>query len=310
VPSVCCCVVFVADAEHIASPFGGTRITDLAELEVKLAEIAASRHGPAAHFEEFWFDMPIDPTLDPLSPAYWDAVQAHYRDVAGSDRPVASYVDSTEIGSDNALVIQPWPYNTGSGEQVGQFLQAVGFILTTCRLRRGHRVLLLGTGSTKLAVTLARMGCAVTALDSDCGNMAVLRHRAERADLTLRLVHARVDNAAAALAGQVFDFVVFHSTFHRSGDHLGLLRQIREHVLARGGRLCLAGEPLLEAAPSPWGLEPTGGSIWVMRHGSGPLLVFRPSYLIQALSACGYAATLTVCPQAALGNVIIAVRAP
>jgi 2-polyprenyl-3-methyl-5-hydroxy-6-metoxy-1,4-benzoquinol methylase len=292
----------------MASPFEGTRIADLAQLEVKLAEIAASPYGPAAHFGEFWFDMPIDPTLDPLSPAYRDAIQAHYQRVAGTDPPTPSDADPAEIGSDHALVVRTWPYSTGSGEQVGQFLQAVGFILATCRLRRGHRVLLPGIGSANLAVTLARMGCIVTVLDADRSNMAVLRHRAERAGLTLRLVHAEIDNAAAALAGQVFDFVVFHSTFHRSGDHLGLLRQIRERLLARGGRLVLAGEPLLENAPSPWGLEPTGGSIWAMRHGSGPLVMFRPSYLMQALTACGYAATPTVCPQTALGNVMVAVR--
>ena len=298
----------MVDAERAESPFGGTRITDLGDLDAKLAEIAVSPHGPAAHFGEFWFDMPIDPTLDPLLPAYRDAVLAHYRSLAGHNRPTEPDTDPGELGSDHPLVFRDWPYSTGSGEQVGQFLQAVGFILATCRLRRGHCVLLLGAGSTNLALPLAQMGCTVTALDADRRNVTLLRHRAERANLTLGLVHAGVGDAANALGGKLFDFVVFQTAFHRSADHLALLRQIRERLLARGGRLVLAGEPLLEAAPSPWGLDPTGGSIWAMRHGSGPLLVFRPSYLMHALVASGYDATLTPCPQTALGNVMVAVR--
>ncbi len=257
--------------------------------------------------------MRIDPSLDPLSPAYRDTVLAHYRRLMGTNHPVMSHRDASEappirIDRDHDLVVRPWPYSTGAGIEAGQFLQAIGFIIATCRLRRGHRVLQMGVGPGGLPLPLAQLGCPVTVLDADAHGLAVIRHRAERAGLALRVVQAGLADAADALEGRRFDFVVFHNTFHRSDDHLALLRLIRERLLAPGGRLVLAGEPLLEAAPLPWGLDPGSGSISTMRQGGGPVLVFRPSYLLQALEATGYDATLSVCQQAALGNVILAVR--
>jgi SAM-dependent methyltransferase len=269
---------------------------------------AAISHDPEASSNDVELDMPIDPSLDPLSSAYRDAVMAHYWRLMGTNRAAPPAADPAGIDPDHDLVVRPWPYSTGAGSEAGQFLQAIGFIIATCRLRRGHRVLQMGVGIGGLPLPLARLGCPVTMLDPDAHGLAVLRQRAERAGLVLRIVQANFADAADALDGQKFDFVVFHNTFHRSGDHLALLRLLRERLLAPGGRLVLAGEPLLEAAPFPWGLDPGSGSISTMRQGGGPVLVFRTSYLMQALEATGYDATLSVCQQTALGNVVLAVR--
>ncbi len=296
----------VAEAQGSLLP--GERITDLTALDAKLAEIAASPNGPSAHFGEFWFDMPIPEDLDPLSPAYRAAVLAQYRTLTRRDYTTESEAHPFDVGTDQDFLSEPWPYNTGDAVVVGNELLAVGFVISTCRPRRGHRVLEMGAGWGNLALPLAQMGCAVTALDIEGRYIRIIRHRAERAGVKLRTVQAGFLDAADELDGDRFDLVVFHAAFHHCDHHLALLRLVREELLAPGGRLVLAGEPLLESLPYPWGLNPMGEGIWAIRTFGWHELVFRPSYLLQALSTLGYDAALTTCPQTAMGNTIIAGR--
>lgn len=286
----------MAEAEPEA-PFAGTRLATLAELDDRLAA--------GADAGDVWLDMPIDPSLDPLSAAYRDVVRAYYHSLAGEARPGP---ESGGIPAEAWAGFRPWPYASGDGVQLGSWLQALGFIIGTCRLRRGHRVLQFGAGEGGLALPLAQMGCSVTALDAERRNIDVIRYQAERAGVAVRALHAGFDGAVPALGGQRFDFVMFHGSFHRCYDHVAMLRTVRDDLLVPGGRLVLAGEPLLEALPVPWGLNPAGPEVCAMRRGGGPSLVFRPSYLLAALSACGYAASLSVCSQTAFGNVILGRR--
>ncbi len=287
----------------------GQRIADLETLDAKLAEIAASPRGPAAHFNEFWFDMPLPAGLDPLSPAYRAEVLEQYRLVARRDYETAHEAHPFDVGTNHDFLSRPWPYSTGDGAQVGGALAAVGFVISTCQVRSGHRVLEMGAGWGNLAVPLAQMGCEVTALDIEDRYVRILRHRAERAGVPMRVLRAGFLDAADALGAERFDFVMFHAAFHHCDDHLRLLRLVREHLLAPGGRLVLAGEPLLESLPYPWGLNPMGEGLWATRKFGRHEVVFRPSYLLSALSATGYHATLTVSPLGPLGNVIVAHRA-
>ena len=297
-----------------AEPHGGglpgQRITELAVLDAMLTTITASPRGPAAHFGEFWFDMPLPDGLDPLSAAYRDAVLAQYRLIARRDYAMESEAHPFDVGTDHDFLSRPWPYNTGDAAQVGTALLSVGFILSTCRPRRGHRVLEMGAGWGNLALPLAQMGCAVTALDIEDRYVRIVRHRAERTDVPLRTLRAAFLDAAEALDGERFDLVVFNAAFHRCDDHIALLRLVHDRLLAPGGRLVLAGEPLLEALPYPWGLNPLGEGIWAIRTFGWLELVFRPSYLLGALAATGFDAVLTTCPLTPLGNTIVASRRP
>ncbi len=161
-----------------------------------------------------------------------------------------------------------------------------------------------------MSLPLAQMGCAVTALDIEERYIRILRHRADRIGVPLRAVRAGFLDAAEMLGGERFDLVMFHAAFHHCDDHLALLRLIRDRLLAPGGRLVLAGEPLLETLPYPWGLNPMGEGIWAIRKFGWHELVFRPSYLMNALTELGFDAAFTACPQTAMGNVIMAGRRP
>ncbi len=294
----------------MGSPLPGQRLVDLAALDTKLAEIAASPLGPAAHFGEFWFDMPIPKKLDPLSPAYREAVLAQYRRLTTQDYKLEFEAHPFDVGTNHDFLSRPWPYNTGDASQVGTSLLAVGFVLSTVRPRQGHKVLEMGAGWGNLSLPLAQMGCAVTALDIEERYIRILRHRADRIGVPLRAVRAGFLDAAEVLGSERFDFVMFHAAFHHCDNHLALLCLIRDRLLAPGGRLVLAGEPLLEELPYPWGLNPMGEGIWAIRKFGWHELVFRPSYLMKALSEIGFESGFTACPQTPMGNVIVAVRRP
>ncbi len=284
----------------------GERITDLAALDAKLAEIAQSPKGPAAHFAEFWFEMPMPDVADPLSAAYRDAVLAEYRRLTRREYSLDFEAHPFDVGTNHDFLSRPWPYNTGDPAQVGNALLSVGFVISVFAPKPGDRVLEMGAGWGNLSLPLAQMGCAVTALDIEERYIRIIRHRADGAGVPVRVIRSGFLEAAEVTAGEKFDHVLFHAAFHHCDDHLALLRLIRDRLLAPGGRLVLAGEPLLEALPYPWGLNPMGEGIWAIRTFGWHELVFRPSYLMQALSAIGFEADLTPCPQTAMGNVIVA----
>jgi SAM-dependent methyltransferase len=71
-------------------------------------------------------------------------------------------------------------------------------------LAGGGRVLDVGAGTGRVALHLARAGCAVTALDHDAELLTVLSDRARAAGLTIPTV---VADAAAFDAGRTFDLV-------------------------------------------------------------------------------------------------------
>jgi hypothetical protein len=192
---------FAVEDEAPGPALPGQRLVDLTELDAKLAEIAASPRGPAAHFSEFWFDMPIAKELDPLSPAYRDAVLAQYRRLTKRDYSLEFEAHPFGVGTDHDFLSRPWPYNTGDALQVGNSLLAVGFVISTVCPRRGHKILEMGAGWGNLSLPLAQMGCAVTALDIEDRYIRILRHRADRIGVPLRAIRAGFLDAADALRG-------------------------------------------------------------------------------------------------------------
>ena len=292
----------------VEAPYSGERIVDPSVLASRIEAISNSVEGAAAHFGSFWFDAPIPAGLDPLSPAYRDAVLAQYRMVAGRDYALQREAHTFDVLHDHDFIARPWPYNTGAAEQVGTMMAALGFVISAIRPRSGHRVLEMGAGWGNLALPLAQMGCNVTALDIEKRYTHILRERSMRTGVDLRVVQAPFLEAGRLFDGERFDLVVFNAAFHHCHDHIALLGLIRDQLLARGGRLVLAGEPLLEALHYPWGLNPSGEGIWAVRTHGWLELVFRPSYLIHALDDCGFDAALTTCEFSPMGNVIVAHR--
>jgi SAM-dependent methyltransferase len=104
-------------------------------------------------------------------------------------------------------------------------------------LAAGGRVLDVGAGTGRVALRLARGGCAVTALDHDPELLAALELRAAQADLEVRTM---VADAADFDAGDGFDLVaVPMQTIQLLPERAGFFRCARRAVRP-GGVVALA----------------------------------------------------------------------
>ncbi len=95
-------------------------ITDISELDAKLAEIAAQPDGAAPHFGEFRFDMPMPTDMDPLSDKYREFVLEHYKRLTGHGYTTRFEEHPFDVGSDHDFLNRPWPYNAGDGALVAR----------------------------------------------------------------------------------------------------------------------------------------------------------------------------------------------
>ena len=104
-------------------------------------------------------------------------------------------------------------------------------------LANGGSVLDVGAGTGRVALRLARGGCAVTALDRDPALLAVLEQRAAHEGLEIRTV---VADAADFAAGGDFDLVaVPMQTVQLLPERAGFFRSARRAVKP-GGLVALA----------------------------------------------------------------------
>ena len=114
------------------------------------------------------------------------------------------------------------------------------------------RVLDAGCGSGRLTVALAAPGAEVTGIDTNAGQLAEARRRADEAGFELTLLEADF-NAPLPFADGSFDAVTSRLALMAAADPVATLGEIRR-VLVPGGRVVT----VLWASPAenPWFSEP------------------------------------------------------
>lgn len=263
------------------------RTTEELDAEIARAERAAARGDDAFRqaMAEFRFADPPAPAGDPDSPTYHNAVMAQYRLVSGRDRYDPHLDEQTAFDLEQMLV-QPFPYCTRSSATVGEQLVAIGLLIRALELPPGARVLEFGAGWGVTTLEMARMGCDVTAVDINPGYLDLVRRRAERQGLAVSLVRGDMLGFASP---RRFDRVVFYECFHHCPRPIDLLRQL-PGLLADGGMVCWAGEPIVDNFPYPWGLRVDGMSALCIRKYGWMELGFRTDYFLDLLRREGWAA--------------------
>jgi ubiquinone/menaquinone biosynthesis C-methylase UbiE len=285
----------------------GVRVVrSLAELDqmlVMLDEAAAvSDDDLRRGFTRFRMELDLAMPADPYSDEYRRKVFELYEWLHGKPYDPRNEVTPFDV---QAAADTPFPYVTQSARTVGNHLIAVGHVIRTLDLAPASRVLEFGPGWGNTTVALARMGHRVTAIDIEPSFVELISTRAGRVHTDVKAVVG--DFSMIHDLEEQFDAVLFFECFHHCADHLALLAGL-DRVVAPGGRVLFAAEPITDAFAIPWGLRLDGESLWAIRKNGWFELGFKESYFKEALARFGWNAELTVCAETPWGVIYVARR--
>lgn len=262
-------------------------LTSLDAVNRKLDECAETIRvaGSAkALFQSFEMAFATDGPEDPFSPEYRAFQMRVYERVAGKPYALANEATPMDVAD---AIRRPFPYMTGDPATAGEHLGAVSALLRSLRLRPGARILEFGPGWGNTTLELASLGFDVTAVDVEPKFCDVIRGRAARLELPVRVVNANFFWAEEV--AEPFDAAVFFECFHHCDDHMRLLRALRRAVKP-SGLVYFGAEPILAEYPVPWGVRMDGEALWAMREHGWLELGFRESYFREALLRTGWIA--------------------
>jgi len=261
-------------------------LTTLDELDRKLREcgdaLQTSDDAMRSVFQGFRMAFALDHPADPFSEAYRDFQMRLYERIAGRRYEVAHEATAIDVAD---CIARPFPFLTQSCVTAGQHFGAIGHLLRSMSLPPGARILELGPGWGNTTLALAQLGFEVTAVDVEARFCEVIRRRAERLGVPVRVVNA--DFFWVESAAEIFDAVVFFECFHHCADHLRLLRAV-QRVVGPEGRVYFGAEPVLADYPVPWGLRMDGEALWAIRQFGWLELGFSERYFRQALLRTGW----------------------
>lgn len=231
-----------------------------------------------------WFDT----GLDPFSKAYVAQMDLVWGAMVDVQRPYdpAVHEITSEIHVD--AVYRPGLY-CAPASAAGDHLIAMGHIVKHSGVVPGSRVLEFGAGFAQNAVTFARMGCEVHTVDIDETFCEAVRKQAEHLRLNLT---PHLETFGFNPGGQ-FDVILFYECFHHARDWQQLIGQLKS-ILAPGGRVMLAGEPVSVHdadplwCPYPWGVRLEAETAAITRMRKWYELGFRHDFLQQAFAREGF----------------------
>ena len=225
-------------------------------------------------------------SADPLAPEYRREVLDLFKELAGQRYDTGLEMTSTRMSEKDFELGYPW---WSHDLAVATFEMAK--VVQALRALRSHvglqRVVEFGSGWGNLAVPLAKLGLAVTAVDIDGGFLARLRRMAEREMTTIETVHGeflascdhlRPDNNA----------VIFQASFHHCIAFVDLLDRIRDGVLAPDGTIFFFCEPIMKNYAFPWGLRFDGEALWAIMCNQWLELGFDQDFFISMLGRSGF----------------------
>lgn len=215
---------------------------------------------------------------DPFSNEYRQEVIRIYESLCSKPYSVTNELTSTLQSPDDFQLGYPWISKDLRivAQELGKAVQAIKVIAehnpnarTFCEF---------GSGWGNLAVPLARSGMDVTVVDIDSGFLARTHNELVPINIKINSVHADFCTATELLKGQLFDAIIFSSSFHHCLDFLSLLEKIRDNMLSPSGSIYFFAEPVYEQLSFPWGIRYDGESLWAVTCNSWLELGFREDF--------------------------------
>lgn len=242
---------------------------------------------------EYWMgrqylpSCPIDMQLSPFSDGYMRQQMNLYREIVGHD-----YVDARDEFTPgvpkNELIHAPNAYNHPSAEEYAKHYVAVGLLVKELKLKRGARILELGSGWGVCQELLAACGYETVGVDMNPDFVATSNQRLSRLGFGERVKLATFDSVDFESLGE-FDAVIAYEAFHHVVDPLGLLKKV-EKCIKSAGLFVLAAEPF-NCFYKTWGLRLDPYSIYCIRKFGWFESGWSKEFMADVFGRCGFEST-------------------
>lgn len=243
------------------------------------------RKGGEASFLEFLNRHSLDvtpPNCSPDLPEYRNFWESVHRQILGETYDVRRH-ENFEFDLPAAIDC-PYPYVTREPLIISQQIRDWANILEAMNMPFGASILEMGAGWGNTSLLLAQSGFNVSVLDINHLYLDLINERSRRLGLKIETFEAEfLDIADIATR---YDAILFYESFHHSIEHARLLRAIKG-CLNIGGKICFAGEPIIEEAPYAWGLNPSGEALFQMHTHGWMELIFDQEYFQELLESNG-----------------------
>jgi len=281
------------------------------------SQIGSGEGGPWDRYRHAHMVLPdwFQPGLDPWGEAY--AAQQHrlWALIVGVERSYAVESDEQDFGWDKADPIRlPGYYQRRDPLAIASasdHVLATGMLLKHCKLKAGDRALEYGAGFGQTALALARLGVNVDTVDISPRFCDFVRQQAEHFQVPLH-PHLGLFGLNPR-PGERYQLIWFYESFHHCVDFLNVVSQLGAH-LAEGGRIILAGEPIVEkeydAVPYPWGVRLHSEVVAVMRQTRWFELGFSEAFLFDVFKRAGFAGQRIDCEPSLFGRLYVFERGP
>lgn len=233
-----------------------------------------------------WFDVNHAPT----SLAFRNQMLRFWCEITGrTNYNPTEHEDTPEIADADSL-IRPAFYGSSDLHYAGAQIIAMGHIVMRSGVVAGDRVLEYGAGFGQTALAFARLGAQVDTVDINPAFCKAVKRSAEHflATLTPHLGEFGLNPAGHDHA---YKLILFYESFHHCFDFFGLIETLPS-LLAPGGRILLAGEPIFDQIcpelPYPWGFRLDWENVAVMRHRGWMELGFQRTFLLDLFEQAGF----------------------
>jgi SAM-dependent methyltransferase len=268
--------------------------------------------GPWDAFREAHLDLPewFQPGLEPFSAEYLAQQHRLWRLVAGVDRDYEVETDEKEAdwGEVDAVRFPGYFKHRDPGAVVAasDHVLATGMLLKHSRLEPGDWALEYGAGFAQTALTLARLGVNVDTVDVSERFCGWVREQADFFGVPLTPFKGRFGDAPRP--ERKYQVVWFYESFHHCLDFARVVRELPK-LLAPGGRVILAGEPIVEreyeAVPYPWGLRLHSEVVAVVRRQRWFELGFSEDFLFELFAHAGFVMQRIDCEPSLFGRMYV-----
>ena len=280
-------------------------IESLEELDEMLEEVnAASKISDDAMrsvFSKFFMKLPITLPSDPYSDEYYKCQLDIYEFLAKKKYNPKNEI--TEFNVDDAKT-KPFPF-LASPSIVGNHYIAIGHIIRTMNLPTGSTILEFGAGWGNVTVLLARMGYNVTIIDIEKHFIDLIQKRAKQKQMTIDTIQG--DFQIIHDIDRTWNTLLFFECFHHCIDHESLIKGF-DKVVAPGGQIIFAAEPITDELPMPWGFRLDGESLWAIRKNGWCELGFQETYFRDIMKKYGWTLIKHVCTETPWGVIFVAKR--